>query len=40
MDMKQVYKLIKMKTTSSSGMLNTIYHHVSYLFERVCLSVY
>ena len=37
--MKQVYKLRKMKT-SSSGMLNTIYHHVSYLLERVCVSVY
>ena len=29
-----------MKTASSSAMLNTIYHHVSYLLERVCLSVY
>ena len=29
--MEQVYKLRKMKTTSSSGILQNIYHNGSYL---------
>ena len=33
--MEQVYKLWKMKTSSSSGILRTIYHNGSYLlFEK------
>ena len=29
--MEQVYKLWKMRTTSSSGILKTIYHNGSYI---------
>ena len=40
--MEQVYKLWKMKTASSSGILKTIYHNGSYLllFRKRKLQIF